>query len=107
MLSTEIFVVREYGGKFLSMAKEGCEIVSIEDIGETVLSDEVLQDNCEEMLDAEIVGVAYLEQYRSCLRCKARVEPASRGLSRCSKDECKMLQKFDRCTSYISAELLF
>ena len=54
--------------KFLSMAKEGCEIVSIEDIGETVPNDEVLQEDYEELTDAEIVGVAYLEQYRSCLR---------------------------------------
>ena len=67
----------------------------------------MLQNDYEEVIDAEIVGVAYLEQYRSCLRCKARVEPASGGLGRCSKDECKMLQKYDRCTSYISAKLLF
>ena len=36
------FVVREYGTKFLSMAKEGCEITSIEDIGETAINDELL-----------------------------------------------------------------
>ena len=34
------------------------------------------------------------------------MEPANRGLGRCSKDECKMLQKYDSCTSYISAKLL-
>ena len=51
--------------------------MSIEYIGETVFSDEVLQDDVEELTDAEIVGVAYPEQYISCLRCKARVEPAS------------------------------
>ena len=74
--------MREYGSKFLSVAKVGCEIVSIEDIGETVRNGEVLQKDFEEVTDAEIVGVAYLEQYRSCLRCKARVEPSSRGLGR-------------------------
>ena len=57
--------------------------------------------------DAEVVGVVHLEQYKSCLRCKARVEPANRGLGRCSKEECKMLQKYNKCTSYISAKLLF
>ena len=101
------FVVREYGSKYLSMAKEGCEIVSIDDIGETVLNDEVLQDDKEELTDAEIVGVGYLEKYKSCLRCKGRVEPVSKGIGRCFKDECKMLQKYDKCTSYISAKLLF
>ena len=51
------FVVREYGSKFVSMAKEGCEIMSIEDIGETVPNIEVLQEDCEELTDAEIVGI--------------------------------------------------
>ena len=64
------FVVREYGIKFLSMAKEGCEITSIEDIGETAINDELLQDDEEELTNAEIVGIASLEQYKSCLRCK-------------------------------------
>ena len=66
------FVVREYGTKFLSMAKEGCEMTSIEDIGETAINDELLQDDEEELTNAEIVGIASLEQYKSCLRCKAR-----------------------------------
>ena len=34
------------------------------------------------------------------------MEPANRGLGRCSKDEYKMLQKYDSSTSYISAKLL-
>ena len=34
--------MQEYGRNILSMGKEGCEIVSIEDTGETVLNDEVL-----------------------------------------------------------------
>ena len=83
------------------MAKEGCEIVCI---GVTVTDDEVLQNDCEELTDAKIIGVANLEQYRSRLRCKA---PTSKGLGRCSKEECKMLQKYDKRTTYISAKLLF
>ena len=39
---------------------------------------EVLQDDEEELIDAEIVGVDYLEQYKACLRWKIRVEPASK-----------------------------
>ena len=89
------------------MAKEGCEIVSVSDIGTMAADDEVLQDHEEEIADAEVVGVVYLEKYRSCLRCKARVEPASGRMGRCSKEECKMLQKYDRCTYHVSAKLLF
>ena len=55
----------EYGSKFLTLAKEGYEIVSIEDIGETVLNDKVFQDANEELTVAEIVGVPYMEQYKS------------------------------------------
>lgn len=83
------------------MAKEGCEIVRVE---ETAPDEEVLEDDYEELTDAELVGVVYLEEYRSCLRCKAMVEAAGGGFGRCSKDECKMLQK---CTCHISAKLLF
>ena len=95
------FVVKEYGTKYLSMAKEGCDIITIEDIGETAPDDEVQQmDNVS--TDAEIVGVAHLEQYRACLRCKARDQPANNGFGRCSKQECNMLQKYKKCTNYIS-----
>ena len=69
------FVVCEYGSKYLSMPMEGCSIVPIEDIGDTIANDEVVQDNVEELSDAEVIGVIHLEQYKSCLRCKARVEP--------------------------------
>ena len=62
VLSTEILC--EYSSKYLSIAKEGCEIVSTDDIGGTVLNDEVLQDDKEELTDAEMVGVGYLEQYK-------------------------------------------
>ena len=34
-------IIREYGHKYLSMAKEGSDIADIEDIGETVDSKEV------------------------------------------------------------------
>lgn len=100
--------MREYGSKFfVSMAKEGCEIVHVEDIGETAPDEEVLEDDYEELTDAEVVGVVYLEEYRSCLRCKARVEAAGGGFGRCSKEECKMLQKYDKCTCHISTKLVF
>lgn len=48
------FVVKEYGTKFLSMAKEGCEIITIVDIRKTA-PDELLQMDSV-LIDAEIVG---------------------------------------------------
>ena len=35
----------------------------------------VFQGDNKELTDTEIVGVAHLDRYKSCLRCKARVEP--------------------------------
>jgi len=43
-LSPEKFVW-EYGSKFLSMVKEGCEIVPVADIGETAPNDEVFEED--------------------------------------------------------------
>ncbi len=46
---------------------------------------------------AQIVAVQELNKYRSCFSCKARVEPVQKGLGRCSKEDCQMLQKYDVC----------
>ena len=74
------------------MGKEGSQIISIADIGDIVEDDE-LNDPNEEMRDAQIVSVAQLDKYMACLGCKARVEPSSLPLGRCSKSECAMLHR--------------
>jgi len=72
------FVVREYNCRqYLSMPKEGATIAPIEDIGEVEQPDD---DSDLELLgsqvsNAQIIGVPQLELYKSCLKCKARVEP--------------------------------
>ena len=62
------------------------------------------QDNVNHV---EIVGVKYLNKYRSCMRCKARVEPCNAVLGRCSKEDCTMLQKYTACLEHITAKVLF
>ena len=105
--SLKNFIVREFASKkFLSMGKEGSQIVSIEDIGDVVEDNELLDEPDEEIRDAQIVGVAELNTYKACLRCKARVEPSS-PLGRCSKSECAMLQRYDMCQDQLSARLMF
>ena len=61
------------------MAKEGSAVIPIGDIGETVEDD---NDGSEELSNAQIVGVLHLDTYKSCLRCKARVEPSDAALGR-------------------------
>lgn len=58
------------------------------------------------MNNAVIVAVLQLDAYRSCLRCKARVEPSSPPLGRCSKVDCAMLQRYDACPEHTSTKLL-
>ena len=47
-----------------------------------------------------------LDKYNACLQCKARVEPSTPPLGRCSKMQCNMLH-YDVCSELISAKLLF
>ena len=86
------FVVREYASqKYLSMPKAGAEIIPIDDIGavaEPAMTDAVLT----EILNVEIIGAPQLDTYKTCLKCKARVEPLTPPLGKCSKLGCGMMQ---------------
>ena len=101
------FTVREYHSKkYLSMPKEGYEIRKISDIG-TVNEDPLDESEREvmELHNAQIIGVPQLDSYKSCLTCKARVDPESPPLGRCTK--CDMLQRYDMCVEQMSAKILF
>ena len=99
------FLVRDFCGKSLTLARDGSEICPIPDIGEVARDDAGHQLHT--IRNATIIGVLQLESYRSCLRCKARVEPITPSLGRCSKSECNMLQRFDMCAQHTSAKLMF
>ena len=53
-----------------------------------------------------IVGVPSLDIYKACLLCKARVEPLSPPMGKCSKQDCNMIQRYDLCTDQATARLL-
>ena len=99
------FIVKEYASsKFLSMSKNGSEVVQIPDIGQVK---DVTADSVEENLfEAQVIGVVHLQNYKVCLQCKARVEPATPPLGRCSKPGCAILQRYDICLQQLSAKLL-
>ena len=63
------FVVREYGAvKYLSMPQEGYEIAPIDDIGDIILSDSDVTENCKtELLDPVIIAVSSLDSYQACI----------------------------------------
>ena len=45
-----------------------------------------------------------LDKYKTCLQCKARVEPMP-PLGRCSRIECMMMQRYDLCGEQTTAKL--
>ena len=95
------FVVKEFGGeKYLSMGVES-KIIPIADM-------EVLKISSTEktLKDVTIVSVPQNDCYRACLRCNARVEAADEGNGRCSRPDCRMLQKLEFCSQHVNAQLM-
>ncbi len=55
--------------------------------------------------NVQIVGVLLLDSYKACLQCKARVEPMTPPLGKCSSMDCVMIQRYDLCTQNTTAKL--
>ena len=101
------FLVRDYNmKKSLSLSRQGSNIESVTDIGE-VTEDDKLSDS--EVIDciseADIVGVKQLGSFNACVSCKGRVEPLTPPGGRCSRSECGMFQRIDRCSTQVSSLL--
>ena len=100
------FHVKEFQSKkHLSMPKSDFEISPINNIENTVtpLPDD---DEYTTIYNVQIVGVPQLDNYRSCLQCKARVEPLTPPLGKCTREDCMMMQLFDLCQDQLSARVL-
>ncbi len=96
--------IREFENKkYLSKGQQG-SFKEIKDIGPTEIYMEPVTEFTIEK--AEIVAVQQLDKFRSCLRCKARVEPLRNNLGRSSKEECQMLQKYTTCPEQMIAKLM-
>lgn len=88
--------------KYLTKPKEGANIEIIEDIGEVANDDLAIQSTTLE--GVEIVGVANLQAFKSCIACSAKVEEQDDKLAKCSK--CDMIQALDRCKSKMSGRIV-
>jgi hypothetical protein len=62
----------------------------LEDIG--VVATVSDNDSEEEITLHNVRRTPFIDTHKTCLQCKAHVEPP---LGRCSKPDCKMLQRFD------------
>lgn len=89
----------------MSKPRDGASTLEIPEISQVTESE---TDDCngeETLHDVQIVGVSRLMKYRSCMRCKARVEPCDAPFGRCSREDCAMLQRYEACSSQLSSQL--
>ena len=100
------FHVKEFQSmKNLSMPKTDFEITPIENIDNTATPPSV-DDEYTTIRRVQIIGVTQLHTYKSCLQCKARVEPQTPPLGKCTKEDCLMIQLFELCVDQISARVM-
>lgn len=90
------------------MPREDSDVIPIPDLeGIADPDDNVEQTQIFTIRNPEIVGIPQLDIYKVCVRCNARVEPLDPPLGRCSKFDCAMLQKYDRCSNHFTARVMF
>lgn len=99
----ENFVVREWGGrKYLSIIDDS-KIIQVDDIEDVIkaLETEII------LTDVKLVAASDIDNHKSCLRCRARIEPSDGTFGRCSQADCRMLQRMEFCSGHQSAKLTF
>ena len=101
----ENFTVRLFHfKKYLNQAKSQSFIEMIDDIGAVI--EQETDEEISIIHQVKIIGVSALDTYKSCLLCKASIEPMTPPLGKCSKAECAMIQRYDMCPEQASAKLL-
>ena len=101
------FVVRVFQSiKYLTMGSEGAELIPINDIGSVAQQHSADPDSEVVLHDVTIVGVLHLDTLRACLNCKGRVEAQTPPLGKCSRSDCRMMQRYDLCTEITTARLM-
>ena len=74
------------------MPKPDLEIITpIEDIDNTVTPPET-DEEYTTIHHVQIIGISHLDTYKSCIQCKARVEPQTPPLAKCTNEDCLMIQ---------------
>ena len=88
----------------MTTAGDGSAAAAIDNIGDVARS--TVDEGDEEIMLANplVIAVPHLHSYKSCLVCKARVEPSTPPLGECSK--CSTIQLYDLCTNQLSARLM-
>ena len=91
--------------KFISYPKDGATFAEIPDIGEVHTEyDETEFDSPNDFHKAVVSGVSRIFKYRSCLKCRSKIEPTTSCYGRCRS--CNMLQNLDKVKETFSAVLM-
>ncbi len=94
-------MVREFQAtRYLSMSR-AASISSTDDIGD--VAEQVDSDETLVLESAVVVGMLHIDVYLCCLGCKARVEPLTPPLGKCTG--C-LMQRSNLCRQVTSAKLL-
>ena len=100
------FQVKEFQSKkHLSMPRNNFKILPIDYLENTVPPPPE-ENESTTIHDVQIIGVSQLDIYKSCLQCKARVEPQTPPMGKCTKGECLMMQLYDLCQDQIVTRVL-
>lgn len=102
-------IVRSFNqSKYLTLAKFEYGITCVEDITDVKEELDILHGHTEqnEIIAAEIVAVSNLMQCRSCTACQSRVDVVNERIGRCSNSRCSAIQRLDKCSKSMSANLL-
>ncbi len=99
-------VIKEFQEtKYLALGRVGSAVSEIDDIGNVATYNTDIDYNIPRKLkNAEIVAIVTLDCYKSCLRCKARVEGVEDLIGICSK--CGIHQRVDKCSDHLTGKLL-
>ena len=90
------------------MPRDGWELLAIDDIGDIILCDsDVAEHLMMEIFYPVMIIVPYLDSYKTCVCCKARVESQSLPLGCCFEDDCSMMQRYNFCKEQLSAKIMF
>ena len=82
-----------------------CSSEEIEDIGDVkTVKQELVDEEKVYIENAELVVIQHLDAHKTCLVCKARVEPCTSSLGECSK--CHSIQKLKLCKQQMSSKLV-
>ena len=92
--------------KDLKLRRQGSNTEDFVDIGSVQENSKHLKlENSNHFFSADIIAVKQLETSSVYICCNDRVEPLTLPNGHCSRKDCGMFQRIDRCSTQVSAQI--